>query len=240
MITSTEARGAPTLVVARTRFNDYGPLLRLGHYEKVRTLLYNCRAIFEAEHDVEKLGKVFYALATLEDTLGHQAQAINFVETALRYTYLARSPEDCAISHHNLSIYLERARRDRKVALAHRLVAGVIHVQTSSGRLTSTLQNLARDFAACAPDLPPLPDDFAELCRLVETVEGVRFRELFERLPRRVATGDAALAAVLQGAQEIAQRMVQQSHTPAPDTPHKPSKQGTRRRQSGKKRASND
>ena len=78
------------------------------------------------------------------------------------------------------------------------------------------------------------------MCRLVEAVEGVHFRELFERLPRRAVTGDAALTALLQGAQEIAQSLVQQSRTPAPDTPRKPSKQGTRRRKSGKKRTPND
>jgi hypothetical protein len=226
--------------VEGTRFNDYSPLLRLGRYGEARTLLHTCRAVFEAEHDIERLGRVFSALANLEDTLGHQAQAISFVETALRYNYLAGSPEDCAISHNNLSVYLKGAGRNRKVVLAHRLAAGVIDLQTGSGGLPSTLQNLAMDFAEYAPGLPPLPDDFAELCRLVEAVEGVHFRELFERLPRRAATGDEALAAVRQGAQEIAQRMVQQRRTPAPDTPRKPRKQGTRRRNSGKKRAPND
>jgi hypothetical protein len=97
-----------------------------------------------------------------------------------------------------------------------------------------------RDFAACAPDLPPFPDDFDEMCRLVEAVAGVRFQELFERLPRRAATGDAALAAVFQSAQEIAQSMVQQNRTSARDTQRKPGKQGTRRRKLGKKRASDD
>jgi hypothetical protein len=157
---------------------------------------------------MEMLGGVFSALADLEDTLGHHVQAIDFVETALRYTYLAGNPEACAIAHHNLSNCLQRAGRDWEVALAHRLAAGVILLQMGAGKLPSTLQNIAEDFAACAPDLPPFPDDFDELCRLVEAVEGVRFRELFERLPRRAATGDEALAAVLQGAQEIAQRMV--------------------------------
>jgi len=209
IIASKETRGAPVLDVAKTRFNDYGPLLRLGRAGESRTLLHTCRAIFEAKHDIEMLGRVFSALADLEDMLDHPVQAIDFGETALRYTYLAGHPEACAIAHHNLSNYLQRAGRDRKVALAHRLAGGVIHWQTSSGSLISTLQNLVRDFAACAPDLPPLPDDFAEVCRLVEAVEGVRFCELFEHLPRRVTTGDAALAAVLQGAQEIAQHMVQ-------------------------------
>jgi tetratricopeptide (TPR) repeat protein len=240
IVTITEARGAPSLEVARTRFNRYAPLLHLGHYKEVHTLLHNCRAIFEAEHAIEMLGGVFSAMADLEGALDHWAQAISFEETALRYKYLVGNPDACAMSHHNLSNYLTRTGRDRKVALAHRLAAGVIRMQIGSGELTAALQNLAEDFVEFAPDLPPFPDDFAELCRLIEAVEGVRFRDLFEHLPRRVATGDAALAAVLQGAQEIAQRMVQQSHTPAPATPRKPSKQGTRRRKSGKKRAAND
>src|SRR5712691_5940952 len=106
--------------------------------------------------------------------------------------------------------------------------------------LDTGLQNLARDFAACAPDLPPLPDDFSEVCRLVEAVAGVHFQDLFERLPRRAATGNAALAAVCQGAQEIAQRLTQQSRIPALEAPREPGKQGPRRRKSGKKRAPND
>ena len=35
----TQARGADALEVARTRFNDYGPLLRLRRYDDARALL---------------------------------------------------------------------------------------------------------------------------------------------------------------------------------------------------------
>jgi len=203
-VASKEARGAPTLEVARTRFNYYVPLLRLGRYKEARALLYACRAVCEEEGDVAYLGKVFGALADLEGELGHHGQAIAFSETALRYTYLAGDPEDCAISHHNLSIYLKRAGQDRKTYLAHRLADGVIRFQTGSGGLlATTLWTLAIDFAQFAPDPSPLPASFDELCRIVEAVEGVRFRELFERLPRRAASGDEALREVLRLAQEI-------------------------------------
>jgi tetratricopeptide (TPR) repeat protein len=201
-VTNQEARGAPALEVARARFNDYGPLLRLGRYGEARGLLHACRAVFEKEGAVTELGAVFSALAGLEDKLGHHGQAIAFSETALRYTYLAGDPEACAISHHNLSNYLKRAGRERKTCLAHRLAAGVIRFQTGSGMLASTLRNLVIDFAQFAPDPPLLPASFDELCRIVEAVDGVHFRELFERLPRRAASGDEALREVVARAIE--------------------------------------
>jgi tetratricopeptide (TPR) repeat protein len=202
-IASMEARGAPALEVARTRFNDYSPLLGLGRYGEARALLHACRAVYQQEGYVAGLGKVFSALADLEDELGHHGQAIAFEETALRYSYLAGDPRDCAISHDNLASCLMRAKSAPETALAHRLVGGIMRFQTGSGTLDLTRWNLALDFAEFAPDLPPLPDSFDELCRIVEAVEGVRFRELFERLPRRAASGDEALQEVVRLAQEV-------------------------------------
>jgi hypothetical protein len=59
-----------------------------------------------------------------------------------------------------------------------------------SGQLRTTLHNLANS------DLPAAPPSFAALAGRVEGVEGVRFRALFERLPRTAPDGDAAIAAV--------------------------------------------
>jgi len=42
-----------------------------------------------------------------------------------------------------------------------------------------------------------VPAGFDQVCAVVERTEGVRFRELFERLPRRDESGDEALRAVL-------------------------------------------
>ena len=42
-----------------------------------------------------------------------------------------------------------------------------------------------------------IPANFDALCQLVEQTEGVRFRELFSRLPRHAASGDEALRTIL-------------------------------------------
>jgi hypothetical protein len=86
----------------------------------------------------------------------------------------------------------------------------VVSLQSGSGHLTTVLSNLAIYFAQFAPEPPPVPASFDELCTIVEQVEGVRFRELFERLPRRVASGDEALQAVVALAMEQAKRMAEE------------------------------
>ncbi len=197
------ARHAPVLEQARTRFNDYYPLLRLQRYAEAREVLEDCRATFAAENDMVMLGKVFGALADLEDTLNHRNRAIALEHTALRYGYLAGDPEDCAISHFNLANYLMRAGDPPAAALAHRLAAVMMWFQAASGLLESGLQALANDLADF-PANPPLPADFATLCEIVEQVEGVRFRDLFKRLPKdQAADGDAALQQVLALARQV-------------------------------------
>jgi len=197
VLQSQIARHAPELEQARTRFNDYGPLLGLQRYAEAREVLEDCRATFAAENAVVELGKVFAALADLEAELNHRYPAITLVHTALRYSYLTGDPEDCAGGHFNLAIWLRRAGGPPAVALAHRLAAVLILFQTASGRLPSALQGLAIHLADFIPN-PPLPADFAALCEIVEQVEGVRFRDLFERLPKdQAADGDAALQQVL-------------------------------------------
>ena len=81
------------------------------------------------------LGKVYSALADLEDKTGGRAQAVRWEEVALGYNYQAGDPEDCAISHNNLANYLERQGAAPALVLAHRLAAAVIRYQTRSGAL---------------------------------------------------------------------------------------------------------
>ena len=197
------ARSAPALEIARTDFNAYFPLLRLQHHAEASALLENCRATFAMENAVVDLGRVFGALADLEDNLNHRDRAIDLLQKALRYNYLAGDPEDCAVSHFNLANYLMRTGGPPAVALAHRLAAALIDLQIASGQLASGLQVLAGDLADFTAS-PPLPADFAALCAIVEQVEGVRFRDLFERLPNeRAADGDAALQQVLALARQM-------------------------------------
>jgi hypothetical protein len=59
--TSERRRGAPATETARTRFNDYTPLLRLGRLPDVDRLLRECQQAFEAAGDIDMLGMVFGA-----------------------------------------------------------------------------------------------------------------------------------------------------------------------------------
>jgi tetratricopeptide (TPR) repeat protein len=201
-------RGADALELARTRFNVYFPLLRLGRTAEARALLLECRAVFEEERAIPQLGNVYSALADLEDETGDRAAAARFEEVALGYKYQAGQPEDCAISHHNLANYLARLGGDPAASvqveaddvLAHRLAAAVIDMQMQGGGLSISLRNLAN------VDLPPAPPPFATVVKRVEAVEGVRFRALFAQLPRRAPDGDAAIAAVWELVKEERQR----------------------------------
>ncbi len=185
-----EARGADGLELARTRFNNYGSLLRLGRRDECRGLLEDCLQAFAADQDLLGLGKVYSAFADLEDKEGHPERAADFERGALKYKYQSGQPEVCAISHNNLANNLERSGAPADEVLAQRLADAVICYQIGSGGLQTSLRNLARS------DLPPQPPRFAEVVARVEQLEGVRFGALFAALPPRAPDGDAAIAAV--------------------------------------------
>jgi hypothetical protein len=197
---STAARGAPALEVARSRANDYSPLLGLGRLQDARTLLYDCRAVFQAEGNVDDLDRVFSALADLEDKLGHRQDAIGMEKASLRYSYAGADPESVAVSHFNLANYLRRAEGDPTLVVAHRLAAALLHYQTGGGRLAAALQVLAGELAGFGEQV--LPGSFQALCARVGQVEGVRLAELLADLPGPAADGDQALAEVLRAARE--------------------------------------
>lgn len=194
-----QARGADVMELARTRFNDYGPLLRLGRRAECRSLLETCRQVFAADHEIPGLGKVYSALADLEDKEGRPDRAADFERGALKYRNQAGQPEDCAISHHNLANYLQRRGAPAGEVLAQRLAAAVICYQIGSGGLQTSLRNLAND------DLPPQAPSFAEVAASVESIEGVRFSALFANLQTRAPNGDAAIAAVWEGVMALRQ-----------------------------------
>jgi hypothetical protein len=190
ILRSQAERGADEAELAATRFNDSFPLLRLRRFGEARALLEACRRVFEKEGQIGLLGKVLSALAILEAEQGDPAGAARFEAVALRYSYQAGDPEDCAISHNNLANYLERSGAAAEEGLAQRLAAGAILFQIGSGNLAILLSNLARS------PLPPAPPPFDEVAERVEATDGVRFRDLFARLPAQAPDGDAALAEV--------------------------------------------
>jgi tetratricopeptide (TPR) repeat protein len=192
----TVNRGATELAVAGTRINDYVPLLRLQRYSETRSLLYECLAVFESDGGSEQLGYVQGAFADLEDDLHHFPEAVRHQRAGLRYNYSGLSPRDCAIAHFNLANYLIRSNVNAREALAHRIASTLIWYQMNDGHLPNTLGVLREHLAQVSPS--DVPASFDEVCALVEKTEGVRFRELFSRLPQRAASGDEALRAVLE------------------------------------------
>ena len=66
ILASQKARHASDLELAATRFNDYGPLLRLDRIADARRLLLDCRRVFDEHNQYEYLGRVLSALADLE------------------------------------------------------------------------------------------------------------------------------------------------------------------------------
>ena len=205
-------RGADEVELARTEFNRYFPLLRLRRFQEAREVLEECRRVFEEHREVRNLGKLFGALADLEAKEGNPSEAVRFAKSGLRHTYQAGDPESCATSHANLADYLERIQAAPEEVLAHRLAAGAMRFQIFSGRLGTLLQNLA------GASLPPSPLSFEEVARRVEKIDGVHFRELFERLPKRAPDGDAAIAEVWRLVQEEeARRTENMAEKPARD-----------------------
>lgn len=183
-------RGADEVLIARTRFNEYGALLRLLRYREARDLLDYCRAIFEGANALDEQSAVYGALADLEYMEGRPASAVRFVQTALRYSYQLRRPVNCAISHHNLAIYTEHSGGAADAVLAHRLAASLIYFQISSGTLPPTIRSLALS------PLPSKPPSFADVCTIVDQVSSVRFQQLFAQLPKRARDGDATIQMV--------------------------------------------
>ncbi len=192
IVESQRRRRAYEVEIAKRLFNDYGPLLRLGRLGDAGRLLEACRDVFDRERDFLWLGKTYGAMADLEDKQGHRETAVSLAMVGLKYHYQSDEPADCAISHNNLSNYLERTGEPRERWLAHRLAAALVSFQTGSGFLQTTRRNLARSA------LPPAPPGFDEVADEVERIEGVRFREIFDRLPRTAPDGDAAIAAIWQ------------------------------------------
>jgi len=180
---SQSDRDAPALEQARTAFNDYGPLLRLTRYDEAQAVLFACREVFERENSIDALGAVYGALAQLEDARGHPETAQGFEKTALRYKYTHGDPASAAVSHSNIAEHFIKDHGARSEALAHRLGAVMIGKTMGSGDAAQWLAALAGDIRRAGPEgHAALPADFDALCAAVEKVEGVRFREMVERL----------------------------------------------------------
>jgi hypothetical protein len=145
------------------------------------------------------LGQVFSALADLKDKLGQQDQAISFEKTALRYNYISGTPESTATSHYNLANYLSKC--ESRYSLDHVLVACAISSVTDSDLFPSSLSGLAWVLFQFGNQF--LPDSFDQVCYRVEQVDGVRLRELWQRLAMSEEFADMLLKDLVEIAKKI-------------------------------------
>ena len=202
LLESKEHRGVSALEMARTRFNDYGPLLRLGRIAEARSLLLDCREIFEREHSMHELGAVLGALSDVEDGAGHGQDVIDLARNALRYTYLAGELDSIAVSHHNLGNYLARHAADHPQALAHHLASALLCILTGSEGADSSLAAAVWDLSRL-PDGASAPVSVDALCGITDEVPGVHLDRLLTQLADPAAIQDG-LDALLARARALA------------------------------------
>ena len=170
---SMRDRHAPAADIARTRFNDYSPLLRLGRTDEALAVLLDCRQAFQDARDIRMLGKTFSALADTEDKRGHGEAALRLERDALRYLYLAGDAPGIAVSYHNLGNYLRRHARQPAPALASHLAAALLHTLTSADGTSAadSARQAAGDLRELRTAATP-PADVAGLCRQAGDIPG--------------------------------------------------------------------
>ncbi len=190
---------------AWTDFHDYMPLLVLERVDEARLLLERCRAIFEEENDTSGLGCVLTAIADLEYKLHGPGTARSFEERAIRYHYSVGDPLKCATSHMKLASYIGHDTGSASEALAHQLAAMIISLLIGSGHLEQYFNLFAQHVAELREAAQPgLPNSFGTLQATLEAIEGVRFKELADRLNVQGANFDALLGAVIAKGLELA------------------------------------
>ncbi|MGH3907097.1 MAG: hypothetical protein ACRDTE_23415 [Pseudonocardiaceae bacterium] len=199
-------RGAGSYEAARTRFNDYLPLLHLGRLADVGQLLRDCQDAFDTAGDMTQLAVVHAARADLEDKLDHPQDAVDLQRTSLRLRYVSPDPREISTAHHTLADYLFRASGTSAEQRAHRLTASLLnHLTGDTGELTRTLGVLAGELRSDAggpdapvlPTRPVLPTTLGQVTRLVDAGDGVRFGTLLVALCPDPATAEHALADLL-------------------------------------------
>jgi hypothetical protein len=196
---SKRQRGAGVHEVTRTRYNDTGPLIRLGRLEEAGRLLAECQRVFEDHADATRLSRVLSTRAALEDELGHRRAAAELERAALRLCYSRPEPWDIATSHFNLAMYLEKLGEDRAGQRAHWLAAALIYGLAGMAHdAARAARVLAGELRADGDMDVSLPSTVARVVAVAELSEGVRVAALLTALQPDPAVVEAALAEILR------------------------------------------
>lgn len=200
IIRTRRQRGVSPVEIARTWFNDYVPLLRLGRLTDLDQLLCDCCDVFDAAGDLAQLAAAFGARADVEAHRDRPLEAIDFQRIALRLWYSCRDPGEISSAHHNLANYLSRAAGKPREQRAHRLIALLINHLTGNTRAQAeTLAVLASELReeTNGRDAPTLPRTLSEVVRLVDTNDGIRFHTLLVTLCPEPVSAEHVLASLL-------------------------------------------
>jgi tetratricopeptide (TPR) repeat protein len=196
----------PAEDIAVDRMNRANVLGRLDRFGEAQAELEDCLRVFQDNPAMR--AAVLGSLAGLFADRGDVPQAITQVRRALALCEQLPDPRDRAISHNNLTSYLDRsgtpsalveAARHQLAALVYRLVAGLgPDLQTS---LVSYAIDFRRARDAGAPPVIP---------RLAELLADPAFRPLDEWLRRRGAAVDKLQAAVDQSLERALQAAMEE------------------------------
>ncbi|QXJ25760.1 CHAT domain-containing protein [Actinomadura graeca] len=182
-VASKVARGAPWTEIARTTFDNYGPLLQLDRMSEAWSTLNQCRSTFEEDNDLEMVGLVLSAQADIKQRQGLIQEAIKLEHDALHYKYKAgpqfraADADVIATSHHNLGYYLLLGSTDWVRAATHYLTAALLFTLTESPERLQVIDKVTGIFRLHTPaqtgirpiSLPPTID---QLCRVIDEQHG--------------------------------------------------------------------
>ena len=196
LFASMRDRSAPDTDLARGRFGDYFPLLRLGRADEAFDLLLQCQQVFRAAGDIKALGMVLSALADAEDARAHGDSTIDLERDALRYKYLSYDVPGIAASYHNLGNYLAMHARQPASALASHLAAALIRALAESGG-SGSVAAAAADQQELGASVTP-PADLSDLTRLIGGIPGTDLADLIARLSPDQAAAEYALDQLVQ------------------------------------------
>jgi tetratricopeptide (TPR) repeat protein len=147
--------------IARARFNQYKPLIKLGQLDQAKVLLAGCLDVFREVGDIPNEAMTLSALADVWNELGDGGQALAFQRQALAALERSPDPEGRSISHGNLDLYLgttgttDDAREHALAALVYFLITG-LNLRVRLMSLAIDIRNAARRGEHY--DLPRLTD----------------------------------------------------------------------------------
>ena len=167
-------------------------------------MLLECRRAFEQARDIQGLGTVLSALATVEDQRGRGEAAIGLENDALRYEYLAGDVTAIAVSYHNLGNHLLRHARQPAAALACHLAAALVRTLAGTSRADDSMREAVNDLRAAGTGTD-LPGDVADLCGQVAGIPGADLDRLLDALAPEPGTAERAFGELVARVRELAE-----------------------------------